>query len=172
MCIRTILRRVALLQYYLSTVNFLHQREGKKQKRNEVCVYVIELEKQIADQGNKVAEAFYQAAYLTKKIMDEEQAPESKLTNFCSDNASAVELQFRATNLSGHIINFIIELDSLSVAISSYFWRKKKRSYIKCEDKEKVDPTIVLELLSRIYIRKENKILHLTQGNFPITKRK
>ena len=168
---KTILRRVALLQYYLSTVNFLHEEKGKKRKSNEVCVYVIELDKQKADKGNKVAEAFYQAAYLTKKIRDEDQSGENKLTSFCSDHASGVEVQFRATNLSGHIINFTIEFYNLNVKISSYYWRRKKRSYIKCEDNEKVNPTIVLDLLSRIYIKKDNKILHLTQGNFPITKR-
>lgn len=171
MCLRTILRRVALLQYYLSTVNFLRQEEGKKGKRKEICVYVIEQEKQIEDQGSKVAEAFYQAAYLTKQLLDEEQAKESKLTNFCSDNARAVELQFRATNLSGHIINLTIEFNPLKVAISSYYWRRKNRSYIKCEDNKKVDSTIVLDLLSRIYIKKDNRILHLTHGNFPIKKR-
>ncbi len=164
------MRRVALLQYYLSSVNFHHEDVVRKSNRNEVCVFVIELQDTQIERGSQIAEAFYQATYLTKWIKDGEEAKEgeSNLSKFCSYYASAVELQFRATDLSGHIIQLNIDLDSLKVKVSSYFWRKNKRSYIKCESEEKVKPATILDLLNRIYIKKENKILHLTQGNLPI----
>ena len=160
------------MQYYLSSVNFHPTEKVEQNKNQEACVFVIEQQKPSENRGSQVAEAFFHATYLTKKLLDNEEQTEdeNKLFKFCSENATAVELQFRSIDIPGHIISITVRFQSLKAEVSSYYWQKKKRSYQKIEQAEKVNAALVLELLQRIYIKRDNKILHLTQGYRPVLK--